>query len=52
MMVDSTDEINMTLHLAHQVAMTVLFKALLVVNMPKNKMELRAELVDYDQDQH
>ena len=42
----------MILHLVLLEAMTMLFEVLLVVNMLRNKMELRAELIDYDQDQH
>ena len=51
-MVNSTDEINVILHLALLEAMMVLLKVPLVVNMLRNKMELRTELIDYDQDQH
>ena len=42
-MVNSTDEINVILHL------TLLE---VIVNMLRNKMQLRTELIDYDQDQH
>ena len=51
-MVNSTDEINMILHLVLLEAMTVLLKMPLVVNMSINKMELKTELIDYDQNQH
>ena len=50
-MVNSTDEINI-LHLALLEVMMVLLKVPLVVNVPRNKMELRTELIDYNQDQH
>ena len=51
-MVNSTDEINMILYLVLLEVMTVLLKMPLVVNMLRNKMKLRTELIDYDQDQH
>ena len=50
-MVNSTDRINVIFHLALVKAMTMLLVPL-VVNMLRNKMELRTELIDYDQDQH
>ena len=48
--VNSTDEINVILHLALLEVMMVLLKVPLVVNMLRNKRELRTELIDYDQD--
>ena len=50
-MVNSTDEINMTLHLVPLEVMTVFLKVPLVANMLRNKIELRIELIDYDKDQ-
>ena len=51
-MVNRTDKINMILHLVHLEITTVLLKVPLVVNMLRNKMEPRMELIDYNQDQH
>ena len=50
-MVNSTDEINVILHLVCLEVMMMLVVPL-VVNMLRSKMELRTELIDYEQDQH
>ena len=50
-MVNSTNKINMILHLV-LLEMMMMLLVPLVANMLRMKMELRTELIDYDQDQH